>query len=206
MSLTFGLLLLIIGFIIFSVGIARLVFSNSPANRNFSIIMVITGFVLLIGGLIMLHLGEGKGLQRVPIGVSIMLVGFVLMLIGGWHGIWGPASRRITKHSMNLLLVGLSLFIIGVIVVAIPSSGSLRNVSFLTFIGKSHRNTDISKIFSHRMGPIPYGTFVIGMLLAVNGLGVRNGMRLRALLGTNFVILAMLIILYALGPNLFSTW
>lgn len=202
---TFGVLSLVLGFILLIAGLGRGVFarSSAPVAWKYAAVMGGLGVVLLVAGLVMLHQGEGQGLQRVPIGAALVLVGFVIMGVGTWLALWAPVAFRNTMGGWKLILIGLAVLVLGIVVMTMRGGADVRT--------GSHRVRPTSEaawrgVFSHRVGPIPFGAFAAAVLLATNGLGLRRGLGAKALLGANIFMISVLLLVYALGPRLFPRW
>ena len=206
MWITIGIFLLILGFALLLAGVARGLFARAaaPTSWKYALSIGATGAVLILASFFMLHHGEGQGVERVPIGIAVVIAGLVLMVVGVWLAMWAPIAFRNTMNGWKLILVGLAVLVLGIVIMTVREDLRPRHGGSPHF---SHINApDWSCMFSHRIGPIPFGAFALAVWLVANGFGIRNGLSRRALLGANVVIVGALILLYALGPQLFSTW
>ncbi|MCC5846795.1 MAG: hypothetical protein JJU29_01780 [Verrucomicrobia bacterium] len=198
MAISFGLLSVVLGFILIIIGIVRL-----AASRPYAVKMLLAAVLLIGTGILLLHLGEGTGFAKVPIGITLLLVGIVLILFGSWSSFWGPLASRNARFGSKFIFYGLVAITIGILIIALPWASP-------SYGGRSSHwqrgGSDWNYIMSRRMGPIPFGAFTAGALLFANGLGIKNGLTASKLLGANLTILALLIIIYFMGPTLFSHW
>ncbi len=198
MAISFGLFAVILGFALIVLGIVRL-----AASRRYAVEMLIASVVLIGAGIFLLHHGEGTGGAKVPVGMTLLLVGIVLILIGCWTAFWGPAASRNSRFGLQFIFYGLIVIVAGIVIIAMPWGVSSYGGRFFRW---PHGGSDLRYILSRRMGPIPFGAFVAGTLLLANGLGIKNGLKGSRLLGANLAVLALLIIVYFMGPTLFRNW
>jgi len=206
MWITFGVFLLVLGSVLMLGGLGRGLFAKSgtPANWKYAVAVGGIGICLVLVSFLMFHQGEGRGVERVPIAIAVILAGLVVMTVGTWLALWAPIAFRNTMGGWKLILIGVLVLVSGIVIMTMntdawsrPGEGKFRPVMDMPTWHHA---------FSRRIGPMPFGAFALVVLLAVNGLGLRRGLGGRALLGANIFILAALVALYALGPHVFSTW
>lgn len=135
--------------------------------------------------------------------MTLLLVGIVFILIGCWTAFWGPAASRNSSFGLKFIFIGLTAIVFGILVIAMPSD--IAHVGGRLF-HRSSGSMNLSYMLSRRMGPIPFGLFLFAALLAVNGLGLRRGLKPRQMVGANIFTVACLVVLYALGPRIFTSW
>ena len=131
------------------------------------------------------------------------MIGSALTAVGIWYAFWSPVAFRNLAVGWKILLVGLIVMICGIVVMTANFEFGGGTRTSLDGFARS----DWTDVFSHRMGPIPYGAFVAFALIATVALALRNSLKPTALLGAALFIAAILILLYFMGPQLFPhTW
>ncbi len=102
------------------------------------------------------------------------------------------------------MLMGGSIVILGIFVM----SSSMFSEGYPTDSYRYTANWFVwRELNRYQIGPIPFGIFSTLILLATNGLGLRNGLEWRQLLGTNILVVTLLVaIFFFLRPNLFQHW
>jgi cytochrome c biogenesis protein CcdA len=164
---------------------------------------LIAGFIVLCSAVFMIHEGQQRAESGVDLGILLFFGGLLIVAIGAWLGFWGPLSSRNTTRGLQFILIGLPIIAIGIL--ALSDTG----LPFLSNNDSSEhhdRSIDWEQAFSHRMGPIPFGLFCLVVFIGANGLALGNKLSPGKALGTNLVVIALLLIAYALGPKLFANW
>lgn len=191
---TFGIFLLIVGLILFSGGAVRLLFLRSRGGAwKFPTVLASIGCLAIASGLYLLEMGQGEGGGRVAIGATSILVGLGVIGIGLWLGVWAPIGAGTRTSSLSFLIIGLLLCALGIIVLVLPFESGPRYYS----TGSGLLSLD----FGRRIGSVPFGGLVIVVMLLVNGIGIRNGLRASQILGANIITVALLFWVYMLADR-----
>ena len=210
MLMTFGIFMLLLGGILMSLAfpamIVQLVRGRSFASSPVKIIikLLLASIFLLMFGIAGIHYGRENGTSFVSIGVAIFFVGLLIIVLGSWIAFWAPLSLRNTNKGMQFLITGLFLVVVGIIVMSAMSSERFQINS--VDIDKYSHTVDWEYIFSRRFGPIPFGLLVLAIMIFANGLALRNRLRFGRFIGCNLLVIALLTLVYALGPTLFRAW
>ena len=191
MLLSFGILAILLGLPLIVIALLRLSLSRSMGMEFF-----IAGAGLISLGIALLHFSEGAGHFRVTAGLIAILTGLVLGIIGCWIGLWGPIAARNSVFGKKFIFAAVVVAILGVATIAIPIDGIGQIDRFGAGAQFSSRIWD--ELRARRIGPIPFPIAALGAMLAVNGLGLKNGLTGKRLIGANLFILACLLVCYAL--------
>jgi hypothetical protein len=122
--------------------------------------------------------------------------------LGTWIGFWGPLSLRNTNKGLQFIIIGLILLVTAIFAMSV----SKINIPDSEIIRDYHGATDWECIFSRRMGPISFGMFALILFVFTNGLALRSHLRFNRIIGINLILLALLILVYSIGPELFHYW
>lgn len=201
MLFTFGLLILFVGGTLLAISAPKLLFARRSGAVFNSVKLVFSSLGLIALSIYMIHEGrESEPSISVPIGIGVFFTGLIIMALGVWIGLWGPASLRNTNKGLQFIIIGLTLLIAGIAVMTLCHGDGLSSLSC------HHWNLDhwrMGNIFQRRIGPFSYGLFAFFALVLANGLALRNDLSFKKILGVNGVTLALLTLLYALSPTLF---
>jgi len=206
MLLTFGILSLFVGGVLIAISVPRLLIARSnteTTTQSFGVKLLIAGFILLCSAVFMIHEGQARADSGINFGILLFFGGMIITAIGAWLGFWGPLSSRNTTRGLQFILLGILIIVIGIL--ALSNTGlSLPDTNHN--YRPSRTSINWSEIFSHKMGPIPFGLFCLAIYIGANGIALKNKLHLGNILGTNLVVSAMLLIIYAMGAGLFESW
>ena len=169
MLLAFGILSLLAGGILLAISTPGLLFSHGSINGRYpiSLKLFIAALAMIAAAVVMISKGQDDR-QGVSIGIVLFGTGMLLIAIGAWLGFWGPLSLRNTNKGLQFILMGLVLIVAAIVTM---TKTGLPHFSGLPMSGyRSHM--DWHYIFSHRMGPIPFGLFALAMFIFGNGAGL----------------------------------
>ena len=144
MTLTFGILSLILGGVLTFLSVPRLLFVRATRipSRNFAIKMLIGGVLLTVLSIILLHQnGHETSGVAITIGIILFFVGVIILSFGCWLGLWAPINQRNTNNGIKFILLGALSMILSVILMSMPdkslgfqNSGNLMDSPALTFL------------------------------------------------------------------------
>ena len=205
MLMTFGILMLLTGSLLLAISLLRLPFIKNRGCWRTSITIKMLGvsFLLIVFSIILIHSGQGQGgINGIAFGFIMFMTGMIVVGLGTWIGFWGPLSLRNTNKGLQFIMIGLVLLIISIFTMSItkidiPDSNNITHC---------RGDTDLGYMFSRSMGPIKFGTFALILFIFTNGIALRAGLKVGRLIGVNLVLLALLVLVYAIGPNLFCYW
>jgi hypothetical protein len=205
MLMTFGILSLMTGVLLLAIALLRLPFirnSHTPMS-SFTIKVLCVSMVLIITAVLMIsHAQDRESINGMTFGIIIFFVGMVIAGLGIWISFWGPLSLRNTNKGLQFIIIGLILLITAIFAMSI----SKINIPNGETIRDYNSTSNWEYIFSRRMGPISFGTFALVLLIFTNGLALRCNLRFNKIIGVNLVLLALLILAYAIGPKFFYCW
>jgi|GEM_PF-5964272 len=155
--------------------------------------LLCVGIGLVVFGISLSGMYHHEGVQFFPVGIICFLVGLLLIGTGSWISVFAPFSKRSAKTGLVYIFCGLGVMLLGVVVmplVGLPSfSGfGLPTVRHPTLPHRSN-GTDMS-----------FWAFAAVVLLYALGLGIKRGVRVKTLFGGLVMVVAMLVLVYALLP------
>jgi len=210
MWILFGILFLLTGIVLLGQGIIRR--STSPGRWKIKITQIVVGFIVISLSFFLLKNAEGAGIDRLAIGILLILISASIFTIGWWFGFWSPIFSWSSQNSnfsqlLWLFAVSIGIFILGVVIIGSPEI-SLPISYESRYGGDSFVVQSIKTIFSHNMDPLPlsFGAFAIIIFILMNGFAVRNGLNVKQIIGANIVMSGCMSLLYFLGPSIFWNW
>jgi len=205
MLLTFGILSLFVGGVLLALSLPRVLTSRTPGATSppYGAKLLTVGFILLCAAVFMIHEGRTKAEEGIDLGILLFFGGLVVLVIGIWLGFWGPVSNRNTTRGLQFILLGLFIMLMGILAL---SDAKIPALATNDGFSRSRSRLNLDDAFSRRMGPIRFGAFCIAVFIGTNGAALMNRISAGKLLGVNLVVIAFLLITYALGPSLFASW
>jgi len=205
MAITFGLFAMLLGVVLLVIGILRL-----TATRKYAVEIIVAAVVLIGIAIYLLHIGAGQGIGRVPVGISMLLVGVVLISFGCWTALWGPPASRNSIFGLKFIFLGLGLIILGILIITVPGNnqGSFHSQSYSesNSSGRSHRVPFLWNT-PYNMEGVPFGVFALVLFLVGNITALIRGLSGKDFLRANIIIAAMIMAIYMLGPFIWPrTW
>lgn len=199
MSQAIGLFLLLLGASILVLGTPVLILSllsqrvHMRVHPRQTLKLLCVGIGLVVFGISLSGMYHHEGVRFLPVGIICFLVGLLLIGTGSWISFFAPFSKRSAKTGLVYIFCGLGVMLLGVVVMPIAGLPSFSGFGLPTVRHPTipHR--------THGQG-MPFWAFAAVVLLYALGLGIKRGVRLQTLFGGLVMVVAMLVLVYALLP------